>query len=140
MSPPLRDDELSSGFAAHPGVAPVETPGHHTAGWVPAGNWFGPSRFGGRVRRVRNANGRQRGLDALTTLERLHPGAVAAGHKREQDSDHPDLIDDTRRYIEDFSAAFDKATYTELYETMVTLHPNRLNRGVLWNSVKSVFA
>lgn len=86
-------------------------------------------------------DGRQRWLDALTTLERLHPGAVVAGHKREQDSDHPDLIDHTRRYIEDFSAAFDKATtYTELYETMVALYPNRLNRGVLWNSAKAVFA
>jgi glyoxylase-like metal-dependent hydrolase (beta-lactamase superfamily II) len=72
-------------------------------------------------------DGRQRWLDALTTLERLHPGAVVAGHKREHDSDDPDLIDRTRRYIENFSAGFDKATtYTELYESMVALYPSRV--------------
>jgi hypothetical protein len=68
-------------------------------------------------------DGRRRWPEALTTLERLHPDAFVAGHKREQDSDDPDLIERTRRYIEDFSAAFDKATtYTELYESMVSLY------------------
>jgi metallo-beta-lactamase superfamily protein len=67
------------------------------------------------------------GSTPLTILERLRPGAVVAGHKREGDADDPDLINRTRRYLEDFSAAFDKAThYTELYESMVALYPSRL--------------
>jgi hypothetical protein len=49
-------------------------------------------------------------------------------HKREHESDDPDLIGRTRRYIERFSAAFDKAaTSTELYESMVALYPSRVN-------------
>lgn len=45
----------------------------------------------------------------------------------------------TRRYIQDFGAAAEKATgYQELYDAMVALYPDRLNRGVLWNSAKSV--
>ena len=44
----------------------------------------------------------------------------------------------TRRYIEDFTTAAEKArSFTDLYEAMVALYPNRVNRGVLWNSAKS---
>jgi glyoxylase-like metal-dependent hydrolase (beta-lactamase superfamily II) len=86
-------------------------------------------------------DGRRRWLDALATLEELHPDVVVAGHKRDGDADSPDLIGRTRRYIEDFSAALEKATtYTELYEAMVALYPERLNRGVLWNSAKACYA
>jgi hypothetical protein len=31
-------------------------------------------------------------------------------------------------------------SYSDLYETMIGLYPNRANRGVLWNSAKSVMA
>jgi glyoxylase-like metal-dependent hydrolase (beta-lactamase superfamily II) len=85
--------------------------------------------------------GRRRWLDALTTLEELGPVAVVAGHKREDDPDDPEFIGRTRRYIEDFSAAFDKASnFADLYESMAGLYPDRLNRGVLWNSAQAVFA
>ncbi|WP_211326769.1 MBL fold metallo-hydrolase [Micromonospora noduli] len=85
--------------------------------------------------------GSDRWLEALDTIEGLRPSAVVSGHKRDGDADSPDDIGRTRRYIEDFSAALRKtANYQELYDSMLALHPDRMNRGVLWNSVKAVFA
>lgn len=86
-------------------------------------------------------SGRQDWLDALDTIEGLRPGAVVSGHKRDGDEDSPQDIDRTRRYINDFFAAAEKAAdHTELYQAMVTLYPGRVNRGVLWNSAKSIMS
>jgi len=83
--------------------------------------------------------GRSDWLTALETLEKLAPTAVVSGHKRDGDPDSPEDIARTRRYIQDFDAAAQKAAgYQDLYDAMVTLYPDRLNRGVLWNSAKSV--
>ena len=83
-------------------------------------------------------DGRQQWLDALDTIERLQPAAVVAGHKRDGDADSPENIGQTRRYIEDFSAAVEKAgNYTDLYEAMVALYPGRVNRAVIWHSAKA---
>ena len=80
-------------------------------------------------------------LDALDAIEALHPAAVVSGHKCDGDPDSPGDIGRTRRYIEDFAAAAEKAdSYTELYEEMVALYPDRANRGVLWNSAKAVMS
>jgi glyoxylase-like metal-dependent hydrolase (beta-lactamase superfamily II) len=85
--------------------------------------------------------GRRDWLDALDTLERLAPTAVVAGHKRDGDPNRPQDIARTRRYIQQFDVAVEKAdTYLDLYEAMVDLYPDRINRGVLWNSAKSVMA
>jgi glyoxylase-like metal-dependent hydrolase (beta-lactamase superfamily II) len=85
--------------------------------------------------------GRGDWLAALDTIERLAPTAVVSGHKRDGDPDSPEDIARTRRYIHDFDAAAEKATgHQDLYDAMVALHPDRLNRGVLWNSAKSVMA
>lgn len=86
-------------------------------------------------------DGRARWLDALDTLERLAPTAVVSGHKRDGDPDSPQDIARTRHYIEQFGAEAAKATgHLDLYRAMVDLHPHRINRGVLWNSAKSVMA
>jgi glyoxylase-like metal-dependent hydrolase (beta-lactamase superfamily II) len=86
-------------------------------------------------------SGTREWLDALDTIDKLQPNAIVAGHKRDGDVDSPDDIGRTRRYIEDFIAAAEKAhTHTDLYEAMVTLYPSRVNRGVLWNSAKSFMA
>jgi glyoxylase-like metal-dependent hydrolase (beta-lactamase superfamily II) len=83
--------------------------------------------------------GRGDWLAALDTIEKLTPAAVVSGHKRDGDPDTPEDIARTRRYIEDFDTAAKKATgHQDLYDAMVTLYPDRLNRGVLWNSAKSV--
>lgn len=85
--------------------------------------------------------GRENWLAALDTIEKLAPATVVSGHKRDGDPDSPDDIARTRRYIEDFDAAAKKADgYQDLYDAMVERYPDRLNRGVLWNSAKSVMA
>jgi glyoxylase-like metal-dependent hydrolase (beta-lactamase superfamily II) len=82
--------------------------------------------------------GGQQWLDAIDAIEKLQPQAVVAGHKRDGDPDDPAQIGRTRRYIEDFTAAAERADgFSDLYEAMVALYPNRVNRGVLWNSAKS---
>jgi glyoxylase-like metal-dependent hydrolase (beta-lactamase superfamily II) len=86
-------------------------------------------------------SGRQLWLDALDTIDGLQPTAVVAGHKRDGDPDSPDDVDRTRRYINDFAAAAEEATsYTDLYERMLALHPNRVNRAMLWSSAKAVMS
>ena len=86
-------------------------------------------------------NGRQEWLEALDTIERLQPRVVVAGHKRDGDADSPESIGKTRRYIEDFSAAVEKAdNFTDLYEAMVAVYPGRVNRAVIWHSAKAFLA
>jgi hypothetical protein len=85
--------------------------------------------------------GRSDWLAALETIEKLAPTAVVSGHKRDGDLDSPEDIARTRRYIEEFGAAAEKAAgHQELYDAMVTRYPDRLNRGVLWNSAQAVKA
>ncbi|WP_328854060.1 MBL fold metallo-hydrolase [Microbispora hainanensis] len=84
-------------------------------------------------------DGTRQWLDALDTIESLRPSAVVSGHKRDGDPDSPGDIARTRRYIEDFAAAADKAgDHADLYEAVVALYPDRINRGVLWNSARAV--
>jgi hypothetical protein len=50
----------------------------------------------------------------------------------------PVSIDRTRRYIEDFVQAAERADdVMGVYDAMVEQYPGRVNRGVLWNSVKT---
>ncbi|WP_194909901.1 MBL fold metallo-hydrolase [Catenulispora rubra] len=85
--------------------------------------------------------GRRDWLDALDVIERLAPTAVVSGHKRDGDPDSPADIARTRGYIQDFDTAAGNATgYLDLYEEMLARHPDRINRGVLWNSAKAVMA
>jgi glyoxylase-like metal-dependent hydrolase (beta-lactamase superfamily II) len=77
-------------------------------------------------------------LAALDTIEALEPRAVVSGHKRDGDPDSPADIDRTRRYIEDFVHAAERAgDVTAVYDAMVEQYPGRVNRGVLWNSIKT---
>jgi hypothetical protein len=86
-------------------------------------------------------SGSQQWLGALDAIERLRPSAVVAGHKRDGDADSPEYIGRTRRYIEDFTAAAEKASsFTDLYEAMIALYPDRVNRAVPWHSAKAFLA
>jgi glyoxylase-like metal-dependent hydrolase (beta-lactamase superfamily II) len=77
-------------------------------------------------------------LNALDIVEKLQPTAVVAGHRRDDDTDSPENIGRTREYIQHFIAEVARASnFTDLYEAMVARYPDRTNRGVLWNSVKS---
>jgi len=85
--------------------------------------------------------GIDRWLAALDEIEALRPAAVIAGHRPADASDDSRYIDETRRYLHAFAAASKRTTTAvELYQAMVDEYPNRLNRGVLWNSAQAVKA
>jgi len=72
-------------------------------------------------------------LQALDRIESLHPKAVVAGHGVLDPDSSPRHIEETRRYIHDFNACVaSTSTQLELYERMLSLHPNRVNPGSLW--------
>jgi glyoxylase-like metal-dependent hydrolase (beta-lactamase superfamily II) len=76
---------------------------------------------------------------ALDTIEKLAPRTVIAGHKREGAPDSFDLIGRTRDYVRDFDRLVETTSTTrELYDAMLALHPNRVNRGALWGSARAV--
>jgi glyoxylase-like metal-dependent hydrolase (beta-lactamase superfamily II) len=87
------------------------------------------------------AGGTDAWLAALDVIEALRPTAVVAGHWPADASDDPRYIDETRRYLHAFAAAAKRtATALDLYNAVVDEYPDRLNRGVLWNSTKVVKA
>jgi ABC-type phosphate/phosphonate transport system ATPase subunit len=62
----------------------------------------------------------------------------STGHKQDGDPDSTENIGKTRRYIQDFSAAVEKAdNFTDLYEAMLAVYPGRVNRAVIWHSAKA---
>jgi glyoxylase-like metal-dependent hydrolase (beta-lactamase superfamily II) len=72
-------------------------------------------------------------LQALDRIEALHPRAVVAGHGVLDPDSSPRHIEETRRYIHDFDECLaTTSTALELYEKMLSLHPNRVNPGSLW--------
>jgi glyoxylase-like metal-dependent hydrolase (beta-lactamase superfamily II) len=75
---------------------------------------------------------------ALDVIESLRPKAVVAGHGVLEPDSSPRHIKETRRYIQDFNACL-AATSTplDLYERMLSLHPNRVNPGSLWAAAKA---
>ena len=79
---------------------------------------------------------RQEWIAALDKMESLKPRAVIAGHKRVGNDDSPRIIGETRKYIRDFERlAKQTTTARELYDGMLTLYPDWINRGALWSSV-----
>ena len=72
-------------------------------------------------------------LRALDKIEALHPKTVIAGHGVLDPDSSPRHIEETRRYLRDFNASAARTSTTmELYQTMLALHPNRVNPGSLW--------
>jgi glyoxylase-like metal-dependent hydrolase (beta-lactamase superfamily II) len=77
-------------------------------------------------------------LQALDKIETLHPTAVIAGHGVLNPDSSPRHIEETRRYLRDFVASLAKtSTAMELYQTMLSLHPDRVNPGSLWAAAKA---
>jgi glyoxylase-like metal-dependent hydrolase (beta-lactamase superfamily II) len=82
---------------------------------------------------------RQEWIAALDKMESLKPRAVIAGHKRVGNDDSPRIIGETRKYIRDFERlAKQTTTARELYDEMVKLYPDWINRGALWSSVLAI--
>lgn len=85
------------------------------------------------------AGGIEHWLAALDVLDALHPIAVVSGHRQAGASDDPRYIDETRRYLKAFATAESRtSTALELYNAVLEEYPNRLNRGVLWNSTRAI--
>jgi glyoxylase-like metal-dependent hydrolase (beta-lactamase superfamily II) len=77
-------------------------------------------------------------LQALDKIESLHPKAVVAGHGVLDPDSSPRHIEETRRYLRDFAASVARtSTAMELYQTMLSLYPNRVNPGSLWAAAKA---
>jgi glyoxylase-like metal-dependent hydrolase (beta-lactamase superfamily II) len=82
---------------------------------------------------------RQEWIAALDKMEALKPRAVIAGHKRVGNDDSPRIIGETRQYIRDFERlVVQMTTARELYDEMLKLYPDWINRGALWTSVRAV--
>jgi glyoxylase-like metal-dependent hydrolase (beta-lactamase superfamily II) len=82
---------------------------------------------------------REEWIAALDKMESLKPRAVIAGHKRVGNDDSPRIIGETREYIRDFERlAMRTTTARELYDEMLKLYPDWINRGALWTSVRAV--
>jgi glyoxylase-like metal-dependent hydrolase (beta-lactamase superfamily II) len=82
---------------------------------------------------------RQEWIAALDKMESLKPRAVIAGHKRVGNDDSPRIIEETRKYIREFERlAKQTTTARELYDEMVKLYPDWINRGALWSSVLAI--
>jgi glyoxylase-like metal-dependent hydrolase (beta-lactamase superfamily II) len=82
---------------------------------------------------------RQEWIAALDTMESLQPRAVVAGHKRVGNDDSPRILGETSKYIRDFERlAMQTTTARELYDEMLKLYPDWINRGALWSSVLAV--
>ena len=77
-------------------------------------------------------------LRALDRIESLNPKAVVAGHGVLDPDSSPRHIEETRGYIHDFNACVaSTSTPVELYERMLSLHPNLVNPGSLWAAAKA---
>jgi glyoxylase-like metal-dependent hydrolase (beta-lactamase superfamily II) len=81
---------------------------------------------------------RREWLAALDRIESLHPKAVVAGHGVLDPDSSPRHIEETRRYLWDFiGSVASTSTSMELYRTMLSLHPDRVNPGSLWAAARA---
>ncbi|MEU9413479.1 MBL fold metallo-hydrolase [Streptomyces sp. NPDC048281] len=77
--------------------------------------------------------GRANWLEALDAVERLAPRHVVSGHKNKALPDSPATIEETRQYIRDADRLLTETTSrTAFFGAMCALHPERLNRAVVW--------
>jgi len=74
-------------------------------------------------------------IAALNNLESLHPRAAVAGHKNPDNTDSPENITATNKYLEDFERLNNETSSAkELFDKMFTLYPDRANPGSLWGA------
>jgi glyoxylase-like metal-dependent hydrolase (beta-lactamase superfamily II) len=80
-------------------------------------------------------------LAAIDKIEALKPQAVVVGHGPLDPDNAPRHIGETRRYIRDFMRLdAETTTARELYDSMLALHPDRINPGSLWGSANAAKA
>ena len=85
--------------------------------------------------------GRLAWLAAIDKIEGLNPRAVVVGHGPLDPDNSPRHIQETRRYIQDFSRLDEETTTArELYDRMLALYPDRINPGSLWGAANAAKA
>jgi glyoxylase-like metal-dependent hydrolase (beta-lactamase superfamily II) len=83
--------------------------------------------------------GRREWIAALDTIESLDPQTVIAGHQRAGRHDGPEIIEETRQYIRDFDRIAETTnTAQDLYDQVVALYPDRINRDAVWISAQAL--
>lgn len=81
---------------------------------------------------------RREWVNSIDRIAALAPRAVVCGHKRPGAPDGPDALRATKGYIEDFGRLLiEHDTPQRLAEAMLAAHPDRLNPGTLWTSVRA---
>jgi glyoxylase-like metal-dependent hydrolase (beta-lactamase superfamily II) len=85
-----------------------------------------------------DSQARRAWVAALDKIDSLKPRAVIAGHKKPDNADSPQIIEETRQYIRDFDRLAETTmSARELYDSMLELYPTRANPGSLWGAARA---
>jgi glyoxylase-like metal-dependent hydrolase (beta-lactamase superfamily II) len=80
-------------------------------------------------------------IEALDTIDALHPNIVIPGHGVPHGDDSPRHVAETRAYLLDFDRLADEtSTARDLYDRMLALYPRLANPGSLWRSATAAKA
>lgn len=80
-------------------------------------------------------------IEALDTIDALHPNAVIPGHGIPHSDDSPRHVAETRDYLRDFDRLAEQTTSArDLYDRMLALYPDLANPGSLWRSANAAKA
>jgi len=80
-------------------------------------------------------------IASLDKIAALNPKIVVAGHKRVGSPDTANNIEESKRYLADFSRIVkEKTTVEEIVEAMMALHGNRDNPRVVWHGARQAVA
>jgi len=80
-------------------------------------------------------------IASLDAIAALNPTTVVSGHKRVGAPDSPETIEQSRRYLRDFSRIVDeRETVEEIVAAMLESHGDRDNPRVLWYGARQAVA
>jgi len=79
---------------------------------------------------------RKEWVKALDRFALLKPNYVVSGHKKPDETDHPEDIEVTKQYLLDFEKLNQEAaSVADFYSKMFSKYPNYANPGSLWGAV-----
>jgi glyoxylase-like metal-dependent hydrolase (beta-lactamase superfamily II) len=88
-----------------------------------------------------DAASREAWIASLDAIAALNPTTVVSGHKRVGAPDAPETIEQSRRYLRDFSRIVsEEETVEEIVAAMLELHGDRDNPRVLWYGARQAVA
>jgi len=88
-----------------------------------------------------DAVSREAWIASQDAIAALNPATVVAGHKRVGATDTPDTIEQSRRYLRDFTRIVEQEeTVERIFAAMMELHGDRDNPWVLWYCAEQAIA